>query len=503
MASIVEGLASSIAGVPFATALSWRGSHWTYQDLGRAVAGVRAALLARGLLRGERVALMMRNSPHYVASYYGILAAGCVAVPLNPLERAPALARQLGHCTARMVLGDAGNPEWPALGSLLGGTDTEVLGLQLNEGPTALPQFLDGMGTGVEEASAACSPRHDDLATLIYTSGTTGRPKGVMLSHGNLYSNAQAIARYLKLGADDCGLAVLPLHYSYGNSVLHSHLMVGARLVLDDNMVYPQEVLQRIERERVTGLPGVAATFALLLHRCRLQDHDLGSLRYLTLAGGPAPAALVEELRLALPSPRIYLMYGQTEATARLSYLPPDKLAAKPGSVGIPIDGVQIDIRRDGRSQPRGVEGEICARGPNVMLGYWEDPVATAEALRDGWLHTGDLGWLDEDGYLFVKGRLSAMIKVGAYRVNPEEIEEVMASLPGVAEAAAVGVDDGLLGQAIKVVIVPKPGVELEPRAVKAHCRRHLASYKVPKAVEFASSLPRTPSGKLQRFKLT
>lgn len=500
-ASLVQGLEAITLESPDAIALSWRGSRWSYRELDQAIAGVRSALRARGIPRGARVALLMRNSPHYVACYYGILGAGCVVVPLNPLECAPVLLRQASHCGASLVLGNAGNPGWSAVSEALGAAGIAALGLELHEGHDDLQQFVEALGGGAGAVPVA-SQLPADLASIIYTSGTTGRPKGVMLSHGNLHSNALAIARYLELGTADCGLAILPLHYSYGNSVLHSHLMVGARLVLDDNLVYPHETLQCIEREGVTGLPGVPATFALLLHRCRLQDYDLRSLRYLTQAGGPMPPAVVDQLRQALPSPRIFLMYGQTEATARLAWLPPEELAARPGSVGIPIDGVELDIRRHGRSLPRGVEGEICARGPNVMLGYWDDPAATAEVLHDGWLHTGDLGWLDEDDYLFVKGRLNSMIKVGAYRVSPEEIEEVVAALPGVAEVGVTGVDDGLLGQAVKVVIVPRPGAELAERAVKAHCRQRLASYKIPKIIEFAPGLPRGSTGKIQRFKL-
>lgn len=498
--SVVHELAARIREHPDAVALRWRDSRWSYGDLGRAVDGVRAALAARRLAPGTRVALLMRNSPHYVACYYGVLSAGCAVVPLNALERAPVLLHQVQHCGAELMLGDTSNPEWQPLSDALAEVGIDAIGLDFSESKARPEVLLQALGDGAPVAVATVAA--DDLATIIYTSGTTGRPKGVMLSHANLHSNALAIARYLGLTREDCGLGNLPLHYSYGNSVLHSHLLMGARLVLGENLVYPHETLQLIHREQITGLPGVPATFALLLHRCRLQDFDLRSLRYVTQAGGPMPSAVVAQLREALPAVEIFLMYGQTEATARLCYLPPAQLESHGASVGIPIDGVEIDVRRNGQSLPAGEEGEVCARGPNVMLGYWKDPEATAEVLHDGWLHTGDLGWRDEDGYLHIKGRLRNMIKAGAHRISPEEIEEAIAWLDGVAEVGVTGVDDGLLGQMIKAVIVPAPGRELVPREVKAHCHRHLASYKIPKVIEFAARLPRTASGKIQRYKL-
>jgi acyl-CoA synthetase (AMP-forming)/AMP-acid ligase II len=215
------------------------------------------------------------------------------------------------------------------------------------------------------------------------------------------------------------------------------------------------------------------------------------------------PRAQIEKLRQQLPNTEVFIMYGQTEATARLSYLAPEHLQTKLGSVGMPLAGVEIAVRNsEGMNVATGEVGEICARGPNIMLGYWREPEMTAQVLRDGWLHTGDLGHLDEDGYLYIDGRAVEMIKVGAFRVSPQEVEEVLATCPGVQEVAVTGVADEVLGQSIKAVIVLREGAPADLRAVKAHCRQHLASYKVPKIVEFAAALPRTSSGKVQRFKL-
>jgi acyl-CoA synthetase (AMP-forming)/AMP-acid ligase II len=481
------------------TALVWRGTRWSYWDLQAAIAGAAAGLAGRAPNRGARVALLLRNSPQYVALYYGALTAGLVAVPLNAQERASVLARQIAHCEASILVGSTDHPEWPALSAAAATAGCAVVPIAPRDDDSALEQFLRDLA-GPRATPAA--PQSQELASIIYTSGTTGRPKGVMLSHGNLATNARAIISYLEITAADRGLCVLPFHFSYGNSVLHSHLLAGAELVLEDNLAYPHLTVQRLQDDGITGFAGVPSTFALLLGRCNFRDFDLSKLRYLTQAGGAMARPLIERLRAELPAVQLFIMYGQTEATARLTYLPPAQLTAKLGSVGIPVAGVEIDVRLDGRSVPAGEIGEIVARGDSIMQGYWNDATATHEVLRDGWLRTGDLGHRDAEGFLFIDGRSVDMIKVGAFRVSPQEIEEVISAVPGVEEVCAAAMPDDLLGQAVKAVIVRSEGATVDERAVKAHCRQHLAAYKVPKTVEFVSVMPRTASGKIQRFKL-
>jgi long-chain acyl-CoA synthetase len=483
---------------PQAPALGWQNVRWSYAELLNAIEAAAQHFSTLGIQRGARIALLARNSPHYVALYYAALAAGYVAVPLNAQERASVLARQIEHCEAALVVGDPGHPEWVTLRAV---TKARICEVPLHTEPDALERFLESVGNARSEL--AHHPEPDELAAIIYTSGTTGRPKGVMLSHRNLLQNTQSIIEYLAITPADRGLCVLPFHFSYGSSVLHTHLLAGAYLAIEDNFAFPHIVLQRLQSESITGFFGVPSTFALLLGRCRLADADLSRLRYITQAGGPMPRALIENLRSQIPHAQLFIMYGQTEATARLSYLPPDRLGDKLGSIGIAIPGVTLEVRKDGKRAEPHVTGELVARGPNVMLGYWNDPAATETVLRDGWLHTGDLAHTDDDGFFYIDGRATDMIKVGAFRVSPQEVEEVITALENVQEAAVVGIPDDTLGQAIKAVIVPKPGVTLEALAVKAHCRQHLAAYKVPKLVEFTTVLPRTASGKIQRYRLT
>ncbi len=490
---------------PKATALVWHDVRWSYADLAAASAAAAAFLERRGAKPGDRVGLLLRNCPQYVALYYGALAAGCAVVPLNPHERAQVLAMQAQHCGTSLLVGDTAHPEWNALARKSREAGVGIIPIEVADDAAALQGYLDQLK--VASATAGPRPPHtaaaDELATIIYTSGTTGRPKGVMLSHGNLAANTASIVEYLELGPADRVLTVLPFQFSYGNSVLHTHLAVGAEVLLEDSLAYPHAVLQRMQDEAVSGFSGVPSTFALLLSRCNLEDYDLGALRYLTQAGGPMPRANIARLREKLPKTRLFIMYGQTEAAARLSYLPPERLDDKLGSVGRGIPGVELAVLHpDGSRAGAGETGEICARGANIMLGYWNDPASSREVLRDGWLLTGDLGHFDQEGFLYIDGRAVEMIKVGAFRVSPQEVEEVIAALPGVEEVGVTAVKDEMLGQAVKAVIVVRAGASLDERTVKAHCHRNLAAYKIPKQVEFAAVLPHTATGKVQRLRL-
>jgi len=491
----IEDQARRHGGAP---ALSWHKATWSYADLAGAMTRVSDTLPVKA---GDRVALLLRNSPQFAAAFYGVLRAGAAAVPLNVQERASVLARQVEHCGARVVLADAAHVEFAALREALEGKGVSLLPLELVDAANGCEVFCASLGAPANRAAPELSA--DSLACIIYTSGTTGRPKGVMLSHGNLASNARIIASYLEITPGDKVMCPLPFHFSYGMSVLNSNLTSGAQLALEDNLAFPQVLVKRLQDEGITGLAGVPATFALLLGRTQLAAVDLSRLRYVTQAGGAMPRPQIQALRAALPQARLFIMYGQTEATARLSFLPPDELDEKLGSVGLPLPGVDIEIRDpSGRVVPDDAVGELCARGPNVMMGYWDDAALTAQVVRDGWLHTGDLAHRDGDGYLYIDGREVEMIKVGAFRVSPQEIEEVLAQLPGVQEVAVTGIADALLGQAIKAVIVLREGAAPDVMSVKAHCRAHLAQYKIPKVVEFAAELPRTSSGKVQRYKL-
>lgn len=490
--NVVELLFRTVSRFPGREAIV-RGEHRvTYGELGAAVAAVAELLHEDGVQPGDRVALLMMNSAAYVSAYYGVLAAGAIVVPLDPARRAVEIARTITHCASRLLIADSAHSQLPSLEAMIEGLRVHRVD----------PDQVDWAGRRANDFRSVMG-RGDRAATIVYTSGTTGAPKGVTLSHGNIASNVKAITDYLKLRADDSIVSVLPFHYSYGNSVLQTHMAAGAKLVVENGMHYPARVMALMESERVTGFSGVPSTYALLVSRCRPPDYRLNHLRYLTQAGGAMAPALTRQVRSAFPQADLFIMYGQTEATARLTYLPPRQLHRKLGSVGIPLKGVTVDVRNEaGMSVSAEETGEVWVTGPNIMQGYWRDPEKTAEVISGGWLRTGDLGYRDRDGYLFLQGRRDDIIKSGAHRISPYEIEEVISQLAQVEEVAVTGVADDVLGQLVKAVIVPKPHATLDGRAVCRHCLETLPPFKVPKQVEFVAALPKTASGKVKRYML-
>ena len=342
-----------------------------------------------------------------------------------------------------------------------------------------------------------------DLAQIIYTSGTTGKPKGVMLSHTNLIANTLATVQYLGLTQNDRAMVVLPFFYSYGNSVLLTHIAVGGALIVNQSLMYPAVILDQMRAEEVTGFPGVPSTFALLLQRTTIRETSLPHLRYVTQAGGGMSPALVRELVAALPGVAIYVMYGQTEAAPRLSYLDPADMHRKSGSIGKAIPGVTLEVLTPtGDTVPPGEIGELVAQGENVMIGYWGQPETTAEVLRDGRLWTGDLVTVDEEGYLYIVGRQSDMIKSGAHRIAPKEIEDVLLEHDAVFEAAVIGVEDDILGESLKACVVLKEAAICQEKDLLRHCHQILPPYKVPHTIEFYDELPKTESGKIKKAQL-
>jgi len=456
VSTLVHLLRESVERSPDREAVT-RGDHrLSYAELWDRVVRVAAFLKSQGIKSGARVGILLENSPEYVVCHYGILAAGGTVVALNAAERARRISSTLKHCGASWLFAAGGHRELPAVAADMGRrVEIVAVGPLRASMDRECHDYNDILKNHAGGLEASFPDNAEGLASIIYTSGTTGDPKGVMLSHANLRANVKSIVGYLGLTETDSIVNVLPFHYSYGNSVLHTHLAVGGRLVIHNGMLYPTKVLEVMAAERVTGFSGVPSTFALLLGRARLTDHDLSSLRYMTQAGGPMPPVNARRLQKALPHVKLFVMYGQTEASARLSYLPPDRLGDKPGSCGIPIPGVRMEIR-DEKGEPvaKGVTGEIWAKGDNVMQGYWNNPGATAGVLVGGWLKTGDLAHVDDEGYFFIDGRSSDMIKSGAHRISPQEVEEVIAEIDGVREVAVVGVPDELLGQAVKAVIV-------------------------------------------------
>jgi acyl-CoA synthetase (AMP-forming)/AMP-acid ligase II len=343
----------------------------------------------------------------------------------------------------------------------------------------------------------------DSDAALMFTSGTTARPRLVRVTHRNIQANTNSIIEYLDITREDRVMAILQFFYCFGTSLLHSHLRAGGSVVLSTSFVFPEVILDMMERNQCTGLAGVPSTYQTLLRNSTFKKRKLASLRKIQQAGGKLQTVLIQELIDTLPQAKVFVMYGQTEATARLSYLPPELLGVKLGSIGKGIPGVTLRVLDESGSPVKpGDVGEICASGENISPGYWNDPEATAPKFVNGVLRSGDLATVDEDGYIYVVDRKADFIKSYGYRVSSQRVEECIVEIPEVVAAAVIGEPDDVRGEAIWAFVVVKSGVTLTTPDILDYCNTHLANYMVPKEVVFLDRLPMNAHGKIVKNEL-
>ncbi|MGH9348219.1 MAG: class I adenylate-forming enzyme family protein [Vicinamibacterales bacterium] len=476
-----------------------------YGDLDRLANRFANVFAGAGVRRGDRVVIALDNCVELVGAYMGALKAGAAAVPLPAGPRNDRLATALVDCRPTACVVDAAAAAEATDGHPLAGVHHLFVlrGRHTAGAPLSVP------ATAVEDALAVASDQAPnvraidlDLAAIIYTSGSTGSPRGVMLTHRNIVSNTRSIVAYLRLTARDRVMCVLPFYYVYGLSLLHTHLAAGGSVVIDNRFAFPNVVLSAMREHRVTGFAGVPSTFALLLHRSNLDGMALPDLRYVTQAGGGMPTGRVREWLARGPRAAFYVMYGATEASARLTYLDPAELPRKLGSIGRPIPNVEILVVKDnGGIAGPGEVGELVARGSNIACGYWNNPEETREKFGPLGYRTGDLGSVDEEGFLFLVGRRHDMIKVGAHRVGAKEIEDVLQEHPAVHEAAVIGTPHDILGEVpIAFVALRQPLDQTATEVLRAFCARRLPPHKVPARFVFAGELPKIPGiGKIDK----
>ena len=468
------------------------GQRITYGELRAAVHGWGQRLLAVGLTPTDRIGLFAENGPFFVAAYLGAIRAGLCVVPFPVDCSRQTFERIVANTDLRSVL--VSTRFHPRVQPW-----TDSLKLETLPETADLPSPEHG-----PIAPAEVDPRRH-VAAIMYTSGSTGQPKGVMATHHNILTNTEDILGYTHIDAGDRVMTVLPFHYCYGTSLLHTHLMAGGSLVINNRFMFPEKVLDEMEETRCTGFAGVPATYQILLRKTRFAERKFPALRWLQQAGGRLPNPLIQEIRQAFPHVRFYVMYGQTEATARLSYLPPERLDDKPGSIGRGLPHTHLDVlRSDGQSVTPGSDeiGQIVASGDNITLGYWADTEETDRYFRDGHLYTGDMARVDADGFIHIVERARDFIKAMGYRVGPKEVEEVLAEMPEVLEAAVIGVPDELWGEAIMAFVVTvRPG-QLTDADVQSHCLKRLPNYKVPQHVTFLPTLPKTANNKVDKESL-
>jgi acyl-CoA synthetase (AMP-forming)/AMP-acid ligase II len=449
------------------------------------------------------------NTVETVVSFWAVLKANAVVSVVNPLTKTDKLLYLVNDCRPAALITDAHlfhvfrePARSPHLRCVI------VSGALADEQLAPLPHALRWDDALAGSLGRAAPPRRNldiDLAAIVYTSGSTGDPKGVMLTHRNMLTAASSVSSYLELREDDVVIDVLPLAFDYGLYQMLMCFRVGARLVLERSFAFPTQVLQLITSEGVTGFPGVPTIFAILAEVKTLKQHDFSKVRFVSNTAAALSEKQIRMLQDAFPAARVYSMYGLTECK-RCTYLPPADIARKPNSVGIAIPNTELWIVDElGQRVGPNTVGQLVIRGATVMQGYWEKPEATARKLKPGLLPgervlwTGDYCRLDDDGYLYFVGRMDDVIKSRGEKVAPKEVETVLANIPGVRECAVIGVDDPVLGQAVKAFVVLEQGAVLSAKEIQHRCQDKLENFMVPKYVELVGALPKTDTGKIKK----
>ncbi len=493
-------LTETAALTPDKPAVLYDGGQLTYRELDELSDRLAVALERAGIGPDDPVAMQLPNIPQFLIAYFGILKAGAVVVPLNPLLKAPEMAFHLGDSKAKILITLEGVLAEAAKGAEAAGL-TEIYAVgHAADAPGALPfERLLEAADGPRLAPRLLT----DTAVIIYTSGTTGRPKGAELTHMQLYMNADIPGRLFGVKDDDIVLTVLPLFHVYGlSSVMNLCVRFGGTMTLVPRFD-PAVVLAAIERDRCTVFDGVPAMFIGLLSYPELDKYDVSSLRIAISGGASIPGPVLDgfEKRFGV---LILEGYGLTE-TASTTTFNISVEERRVYSVGKPIWGTQTQVWDDkGNALPPGKDhiGEVVTRGLHVMKGYLNNPDATEEVFSGGWFHTGDLGYFDEDGFLFIVGRIKELIIRGGFNVYPAELEDVLHAHPAILEAAVIGIPDDRLGEEVKAVVALRPGASLTGPELIEYCRERIAAYKYPRVIEFCDALPRNTLGKILKGEL-
>ncbi len=496
-------LAEARAGHPDKPLCHIGQSSFSYAQVDEISGRIATSLRHLGVGRGDKVAVQLPNLPQFLFAYFGILKAGAVMVPLNPLLRAREVSYHLQDSQARLLVTFENFAEEAVRGAHdIDGLEVYVVNLpgsdQRPDGTKHFDELYFADDTGEIEPTNA-----DDTAVIIYTSGTTGKPKGAELTHFQLFMNCTVAGELFEFRDDDVGLAVLPLFHVFGlSSVLNVTVRFGGSLVLVPRFD-AKTVVDELAHHRCTIFSGVPTMYYALL-QADTEGHDLSAIRVAVSGGAAIPGEVIRAFEEKFPGVVVLEGYGLSE-TASTTTFNINAEQRKVLSIGKPIWGVEVRVvDENGDELPSGSDnvGEIVIRGHNVMKGYYNKPEATAEAFRNGWFHTGDLAYRDEDGYFFIVDRKKDLVIRGGYNVYPREIEEVLFDHPGIAAAAVIGKPDDKLGQEVLAFVVAKEGASLTPDEVIAHCKERLAAYKYPRDVRIIDELPTGPTGKILKKEL-
>lgn len=454
--------------------------------------------------RGDRILIFLDNSFEYVAALFSVFSINAVAVPINKNTTEASLQHIVDETSPKAIISN--EMIMRNFVSNLRLSDCKIV--YVDQIMSAAKSAQGAMNNEAIVETEFAEDEEDAQAMILYTSGTTSKPKGVVLTHENLLANSESILQYLKLTPEDSVLATISFSYSYGNSVLLTHIKIGGMIVIENRSSYPVVILEKLKNSKVTGFSTLGSYLARLLSQEVLETEHFQNLRYITLAGERTDYTDIEKLSILAPHIEIFNMYGQTEASARLSYLEPSLLFSKRGSIGKGIPGVTLRVvTEEGRDVIVGETGQVIASGRNIMKCYWNNEAETRSAIRDGWLYTGDLAVVDEDGYIYLKGRKDDIIKYMGHRISPAEIEAVINECEVVTETAVVGMD---VGGAVRInaYVVPREisseadAIQRYREIVQLHIRKNLPPVKRPHSIEFLDMLPRTSNGKLKRSEL-
>jgi len=491
-------------------ALVYEGKRLTFSEINNAASAMGDALILEGFQKQDRAIVYLDNPVESVISLFGILKAGGIFVIINPQVKVKKLAYIISDCQAKVLITDSNHTK--QISELLSEITSLKYIISTDEGKNkeliTKIRLIDFKEITCRKTSNCRKARciDIDLASLIYTSGSSGTPKGVMLNHHNMVSAAESITQYLENTQSDIIFSTLPLSFDYGLYQVLMAFKFGGTVVLEKGFIFPEQILRTIVKEKVTGWPIVPTIAAMLCRQNNLSQHDFSRLRYITSTGQVLPTNHIARLREAFPGAKIYSMYGLTECK-RVSYLHPDQIEKRPGSVGKAMPNTEVYIVDDAENEmtEAGKPGELVVRGSNVMQGYWNLPEATARVLRPGRypgekvLYTGDLFKKDEEGYLYFLGRKDDIIKTSGYMVSPKELENVLCEINDIIEAAVIGVEDDILGQAIKAFVHLTDSSKLNEKEIINYCHKHLEDYAVPKYISFCGPLPRSDSGKIYK----
>lgn len=484
---------------PDQTALILDDFRMTYRELGSAVNRVAASLVDMGVERGDKVAVMLPNTLHFSIVYFGILAAGATVVPINVLLRAQEIVHHVDDSEAKAFFVWKGFAEEAthAFGACEGCHHLIIVAPPGDNEKPVVGENLNRLLTQASDQFEAVTTMPDDTAVILYTSGTTGRPKGAELTHFNMFFNALVVRdRVTCVQPGDVALAILPLFHSFGQTCIQNATLLGGGTITMLPRFETKRAMEIIQRDKVTILAAVPTMYYFILGLPEWEDYDFSSLRT-AISGGSSMA--VETLHKFEERYKVQVLegYGLSETSPVASFNVRD-FPCKPGSIGRPIWGCDMRVLREDNTFADVDEvGEIVIKGHNVMKGYFNRTAATEETMFHGWLRTGDLGKMDQDGYFFIVDRKKDLIIRGGQNVYPREIEEVLYGHPAVLEAAVVGIPDEVRGEEVKAYVSLKDGNEVTPEEVMAYCRERMARYKCPSVVQILPQLPKGPTGKI------